>query len=363
MQGSILERLRELEHQFEDVTSELVRPEVIADTTRYQELVKQHAELEEIVDSYRRLQAIDRCLAETRGLLEEADEEMRTLADEEIDNLGIERSELESHVFRLLLPKDPDDQKNVVLEVRAGTGGEEAALFAADIYRMYQRFAERRGWRVEVLNENLTGTGGFKEVIVLIEGKGAYSRFKYESGVHRVQRVPKTEASGRIHTSAVTVAVMPEAEDVEIDINPSDLRIDRYCSSGPGGQSVNTTQSAIRITHIPTGLVVTCQDEKSQHKNKSKALRVLRARLFDLKLQEQHDQIAANRRGQVGSGDRSEKIRTYNFPQHRVTDHRIHLTLHSLTSVLDGQLDPILDELITAFEAERLREQLQTEPH
>ena len=358
MQTSVRDRLRDLEREFEQLNEDLGDPEVIADMRRYTALAKHHAELEQIVDAYRRYRQIERGVADTRELLDESDPEMRQMAEDELDALESESERLEEDLFRMLLPKDPNDEKNVVLEVRAGTGGEEAALFAAEIFRMYQRYADGRRWSVEVLSENPTGTGGLKEVIALVEGKGAYSRLKYESGVHRVQRVPETEASGRIHTSAVTVAVMPEAEEVEIEINPSDLRIDRYCSSGPGGQSVNTTQSAIRITHEPTGLVVTCQDEKSQHKNKAKALRVLRSRLFDLKQQEQQDEIARDRRGQVGSGDRSEKIRTYNFPQHRVTDHRIQLTLHSLDSVLAGGIDDLVDGLVAAFEAERLREQL-----
>ena len=358
MQQSVRDRLQALREQFEELTNEIARPEVIKDSARYAGLAKRHSDLSEIVEAYAHHVETDERISSTQELLAETDAEMRALAAEEIAELQTAKAELEDRLHRLLLPKDPNDSKNVVLEVRAGTGGEEAALFAAEIFRMYVRFAERRSLRVEVLSENETGSGGLKEIIALIEGDQAYGQLKYESGVHRVQRVPETEASGRIHTSAITVAVIPEVEDVEVALDPNDLRIDRYCSSGPGGQSVNTTQSAIRITHLPTGLVVTCQDEKSQHKNKAKAMRVLKSRLHDLKMQEQQAEIAKNRRGQVGSGDRSEKIRTYNFPQHRVTDHRIQLTIHSLNEVLDGELEPILGELATAFEAERLREQL-----
>ncbi len=354
MQAQVIERLRELEKRFQEIADQIVRPEVIQDSGRYTELAKKHAELGAIVEAYRRYQAIQEGLEGSRELLGESDPEMRELAEQEIALLDEEQTKVEESIHRMLLPKDPNDDKNVVLEVRAGTGGDEAALFAAEIFRMYQRYAEAQRWRVEVLSESATGTGGLKEVIALIEGKGAYSRLKYESGVHRVQRVPETEASGRIHTSAVTVAILPEAEELEIEIDTNDLRIDRFCSSGPGGQSVNTTQSAIRLTHEPTGLVVSCQDEKSQHKNLAKAMRVLRSRLYDLKAQEAQDERAAERRGKVGSGDRSEKIRTYNFPQNRVTDHRIHLTMHRLPAILEGDLEELLDETSAAFEAERL---------
>ncbi|HJO04762.1 MAG TPA: peptide chain release factor 1 [Acidobacteriota bacterium] len=352
-------RLQELESRFESLNEEIVRPEVIQDTARYTELIKQHAELDQIVGAYRQLRHLSKGIRESEELLDEADPEMRELAEEEIARLGGERDALEQALYRMLLPKDPNDAKNVVLEVRAGTGGEEAALFAAEIFRMYARYAEAKRWKVDVLSESGTGTGGLKEVIAVIEGQGAYSRLKYESGVHRVQRVPETESSGRIHTSAVTVAVMPEAKDVEVHIEDKDLRIDRFCSSGPGGQSVNTTYSAIRVTHLPSGLVVSCQDEKSQHKNLAKAMRVLRSRLHDQKMQEQQDERAAERRGMVGSGDRSEKIRTYNFPQNRLTDHRVQLTVHRLAEILGGDLDTVLDDMITAFEAERLKAEFQ----
>jgi len=359
VQQQVLTRLQELETKFEALNEEIVRPEVIQDATRYTTLIKQHAELDGIVDAYRRLLAVEAGISDSKGLLEEADPEMRELAAEEISSLESEQETLEQDLLRMLLPKDPNDAKNVVIEVRAGTGGEEAALFAAEIFRMYQRYAERRRWNVEIMSNSTTGTGGLKEVIAVVEGKGAYSRLKHESGVHRVQRVPETESSGRIHTSAITVAVMPEAQAVEVDLDENDIRIDRFCSSGPGGQSVNTTQSAIRLTHEPTGLVVSCQDEKSQHKNLAKAMRVLRARLYDLKQQELASERAAERKGMVGGGDRSEKIRTYNFPQNRVTDHRIHLTMHKLPEILDGDLDELLDQTLAAFEAQRLEEEFQ----
>lgn len=354
----LLERLQTIEQKFLELEARLGDPEVIRDQEKYQKLAKEHAELAPLIQTYRRYQQTEKELEADQQLLKsESDEDMRELIREEIARLREQLVSLENELRVLLLPKDPNDEKNILLEIRAGTGGEEAALFAADLFRMYSRYAERQGWKVEVLSHHPTGIGGLKEVIALISGQRVYSRLKYESGVHRVQRVPVTESQGRIHTSAVTVAILPEAEDVDVQINPEDLRIDVFRSSGPGGQSVNTTDSAVRITHLPTGLVVTCQDEKSQHKNKAKALKVLQARLYDLKQQEQRQKIAQERRSQVGTGDRSERIRTYNFPQGRVTDHRIGLTLYRLESFLDGELDEMLDALISHYRAEALKQQ------
>jgi peptide chain release factor 1 len=343
----MLERLQEIERRYEELERLVVDPAVIANRREFAALARERAGLEETMARYRERQALVCDIDEHRAILEDPDPELRALAKAELPALEARLAALDETLRRLLVPKDPNDERNTVLEIRAGTGGEEAGLFAADLFRMYTRYAERQGWHVEVLSSSPTGIGGLKEVIALVQGKGAFSRLKYEGGVHRVQRVPATEAQGRIHTSAVTVAVLPEAEDVEVDLPEKDLRIDVYRSSGPGGQSVNTTDSAVRVTHLPSGIVVTCQDEKSQHKNKAKALKVLRARLLDRAREEQQARIAADRKAMVGSGDRSEKIRTYNFPQNRVTDHRVNLTIHQLDRVLDGDLDTIVDALAT----------------
>lgn len=351
----MLEKLKQLETKYEELSNLIADPKVIADNSKWKEYMKKHTELEEIVTTYREYKKVIDELSDTKQLLKEnTDAEMKEMIEEEIDNLKAKKQDLEQKLKILLLPKDPNDEKNVIVEIRAGTGGEEAALFAADLFRMYVRYAESKGWKVDVINTHYTGMDGIKEVVFMIEGKGAYSMLKFEGGVHRVQRVPQTESSGRIHTSAATVAVMPEAEEVEMDIDPNDIRIDLFCSTGPGGQSVNTTQSAVRIVHLPTGIVVSCQDERSQHKNKEKAMKVLRARLLEKAQREQHEKIASARRSMVGSGDRSERIRTYNFPQNRVTDHRIGLTLHRLNEILEGDLQELIDALITADQTERL---------
>lgn len=351
------ERLQELQARYEELTRQLLDPELAADGRRYQQVARAQAELRPIVDHIQEGERLERELAEARQVAQEADDpDLKALADEEIQRLTQARQGWEAELRRLLIPKDPNDERNVLVEIRAGTGGEEAALFAGDLLRMYSRYAERKGWRVELLGSTATELGGFKEVIVQLSGRGAYSHLKFESGVHRVQRVPVTESGGRIHTSTATVAVLPEAEEVDVAIDPEDLRIDIFRSSGHGGQSVNTTDSAVRITHLPTGLVVTCQDERSQLKNKEKALRVLRARLLDQARREQADQLAESRRSQVGTGDRSERIRTYNFPQGRVTDHRFGLTLYKLEAILDGELDELIEAARTADEAKRLEE-------
>lgn len=341
--------------KYEELSLKVSDPDIINNQKLWQKHIKEMGEMEPIVNKYREYKKAKEAVAEAREMLDSGDAELRELAKMELAEYEDQIPEIEEQLKILLLPKDPNDEKNVILEVRAGTGGEEAALFAQDLLRMYLRYAERRGWKAEIMDANDTGIGGIKEASVLIKGKGAYSRLKYESGTHRVQRVPETESSGRIHTSAATVAVLPEVDDVEVEINPNDVRVDVYRSSGNGGQCVNTTDSAVRLTHIPTGLVVTCQDEKSQIKNKDKAFKVLRSRLYDMKLQEQNDEISAERRSQVGSGDRSERIRTYNFPQGRITDHRIGMTIYKLDSFLDGDIDEIVDGLITSDQAEKMK--------
>jgi peptide chain release factor 1 len=352
----MLDKLNSVEANYEELTALLSTPAVQSDSNEYRRHAKALAEIEPLVEKARQYKAVLKEIEQTEDIVKSGDTDMRELAEEELDGLKERRDALIAEIKLLLIPKDPNDQKNVMLEIRAGTGGEEAALFAYELFRMYSKFAEKQGWRVELMSTSESDVGGVKEVIATIEGRGAYSKLKYESGVHRVQRVPATEASGRIHTSTVTVAVLPEAEDVDIQINEKDLRIDTFCSSGPGGQSVNTTYSAVRITHIPTGVVVSQQDEKSQIKNRAKAMKVLRSRLYEMELRKQQEAIAKDRRSQVGTGERSEKIRTYNFRENRISDHRVNFTTHRLADVLNGDLAEVLDHVITHYQSERLKD-------
>jgi len=347
----MFDQLTGVEKRFAKLEQLLSNPDIIGDQETYRKYAKEHAELSRIVSVYREYQRVTKDIKESKDLLKDGDEDIKELAKEDVQDLQERSEKLEQDLKYLLVPKDPNDEKNIVLEIRAGTGGEEAGLFAADLFQMYSRYADSLGWKMEIMNKHVTGVGGLKEIIAMVHGKGAYSRLKYESGTHRVQRVPVTESQGRIHTSAVTVAVLPEAEEVDVKIDPEDIRVDVFRSTGPGGQSVNTTDSAIRITHLPTGIVVSCQDEKSQHKNRAKAMKVLRARLYDKMVSEQNEKISADRKSQVGSGDRSQRIRTYNFPQSRVTDHRIGLTLHKLEDILQGDIGDVIDALITHHQA------------
>jgi peptide chain release factor 1 len=352
----MFDKLAAEEKRYDDLMQLLGTAEVQSDPTVYRKHAKALSEVEPVIERFREYKGIVRAITQTEELAAGGDADMRELAKEELKSLVARRDVLVGELKLLLVPKDPNDEKNVVLEIRAGTGGDEAALFASELFRMYSKYAERQGWRIEVMSSNDTGGGGLKEVIALIEGRGVYSKLKYDSGVHRVQRVPATEASGRIHTSTATVAVLPEAEEVDIQIDAKDLRVDTFCSSGPGGQSVNTTYSAVRLTHIPTGVVVSQQDEKSQVKNRAKAMKVLRSRLYEMELRKQQEAIAKDRRSQVGTGERSEKIRTYNFPQNRITDHRINFTMHRLSEVMNGDLAELLEHVITFFQSEKLKD-------
>src|SRR5260221_1265603 len=354
----MFERLDQIEARYDELTNALASPEIVNDSAKYQKTAKAHAEIAPIVERYREYKDLTKGIADSKAMLtDENDAEMRAYAQDELNQLEDRVKSVEEELKVLLLPKDPNDEKNIILEIRAGTGGDEATLFAAEIFRMYTRYAETKRWKVEVLSTSESSVGGLKEVIAIIEGQRVFSQLKYESGVHRVQRVPATEQQGRVHTSAITVAVLPEAEDVDIKIEAKDLRIDTFCSSGPGGQSVNTTYSAVRITHLPTNTVVSCQDEKSQIKNREKGMRVLRSRLYEIEMEKQQSALAKERKAMVGSGDRSEKIRTYNFPQNRLTDHRIGFTIYQLEAVMDGKLQPLVDALITHYQAEKLKQE------
>ena len=351
----MFKKLEGVEKKFEELSQKLLDPNITSNPKEYQTIAKEHASLTSLIESYRIYKKINQQIEENKVLLNESDEEIRTLAKEDLNSLEIQKEKISQKLKLLILPKDPNDEKNIFLEIRAGAGGEEAALFASDLFRMYAKYAEKKKWRVEMIDTNATGIGGFKEVIAMISGKNVYSDLKYESGVHRVQRIPRTESSGRIHTSTITVAVIPEAEDVDVQIEEKDLKIEVFRASGPGGQSVNTTDSAVRITHLPTQTVVICRDEKSQHKNKAKAMKVLKSRILEVEREKQQQEISDHRRSQIGTGDRSEKIRTYNFPQNRISDHRIGLNLHQLDTVLEGNLEPLIEVLRAHYQAELLK--------